>query len=264
MLADSLPGLQVVLSGDCFLFASDLTGRCGCAGDRLGGFVFDGGAVGLLDGAQAGGDSGLAGGDGLAVAAAVGAFGQALAELLDLAEVGFALVGMGGDGKDHGVRGDGVEDEGDRLGLGVRVSQGSDLGFAGLGPGLPGLGSAVSGLLVAGGEHDVGAVDLVAGGAEVLPDRSEFGSAGDAVLHEPGGFGPVRVVAGTGVDAQLRFERRADRAGFDEADQALGEDRWLRASGEPDGQPPGGDVIDGTVLGVGVGDAGSDELLVLG
>ena len=32
------------------------------------------------------------------------------------------------------------------------------------------------------GEHDVGAVDLVAGGAEVLADRAEVGAAGDAVL----------------------------------------------------------------------------------
>ena len=36
-------------------------------------------AVGVFDGSQAGGYPGLAGGDGLAVAAAVGAFGQALA-----------------------------------------------------------------------------------------------------------------------------------------------------------------------------------------
>jgi hypothetical protein len=59
----------------------------------------------VLDGAQADGDAGLAGGDGLAVAPAVGALGQALAELLDLADVGFALVGMGGDGEDGGVCG---------------------------------------------------------------------------------------------------------------------------------------------------------------
>jgi len=32
----------------------------------------------------------------------------------------------------------------------------------------------------------------------------------------------------------------------------------------PDGQPPGGDVIDGAVLGVGVSGARGDELLVLG
>jgi hypothetical protein len=32
------------------------------------------------------------------------------------------------------------------------------------------------------GEQGVGAVDLVAGGAEVLPDRAEVGAAGDAVL----------------------------------------------------------------------------------
>ena len=42
--------------------------------------------VGALDRAQAGGYPGLAGGDGLAVASAVGAFGEVLAELLDLAD----------------------------------------------------------------------------------------------------------------------------------------------------------------------------------
>ena len=76
-----------------------------------------------------------------------------------------------------------------------------------------------------GGEQGVGAVDLVAGGAEVLPDRAEVGAAGDAVLHQPGGLGPVSVGGGAGVDAQLGLQRRADRSGLDEADQALGEDR---------------------------------------
>ena len=64
---------------------------------------------------------------------------------------------------------------------------------------------------------------------------------------EPGGLRLVGVVSGAGVDAQLGLERRADRAGFDEADQALGEVRCLRPGGQPDGQPPGGDVIDGPV-----------------
>ena len=64
------------------------------------GVAFDGHAVGVFDGAQPGGYPGFAGGDGLAVAAAVGAFGQALAELLDFAEVGFAFVGVGGDGEE--------------------------------------------------------------------------------------------------------------------------------------------------------------------
>jgi hypothetical protein len=45
--------------------------------------------VSAFDGAQAGGYPGLAGGDGLAVAQAVGAFGQVLAELLDFADVAF-------------------------------------------------------------------------------------------------------------------------------------------------------------------------------
>jgi hypothetical protein len=56
--------------------------------------------VGLLDGAEPGGDPRLAGGDGLAVASAVGALGQVLAEPLDLADVGLSLVRMSGDGVD--------------------------------------------------------------------------------------------------------------------------------------------------------------------
>ena len=59
--------------------------------------ALDGRAVGVLDGAQPGRDPGLAGGDGLAVAPAVGAFGQALAELLDFADVGVAFAGVRGD-----------------------------------------------------------------------------------------------------------------------------------------------------------------------
>ena len=96
------------------------------------------GPVGLLDGAEPGGDPGLAGGDGLAVAAAVGAFGQALAGLLDLADVGLALVGVRGDGEQGDVGGGGVQDEADRLGLGVAAGQGEDPGAVGLGPGLLG------------------------------------------------------------------------------------------------------------------------------
>ncbi len=82
-------------------------------------------AVGALDGAEAGGYPGLAGGDGLAVAAAVGAFGQALAELLDFADVGFSFVGVRGDGEDGDVRSGGVEDEGDGLAFEVAASQGN-------------------------------------------------------------------------------------------------------------------------------------------
>ena len=50
--------------------------------------------VGVLDGAEAVGYPCLAGGDGLAVASAVGAFGQVLAKLFDLADVCFSLVGV--------------------------------------------------------------------------------------------------------------------------------------------------------------------------
>jgi len=98
---------------------------------------------------------------------------------------------------------------------------------------------------VAGSEHDLGAVDLVAGGAEALAERAEVGAAGYAVLHEPGGLWPVGVVAGAGVNAQLGLEGRADRSGVNEADEGLGEDGWLRAGGQPDGQPAGGEVVDG-------------------
>jgi hypothetical protein len=74
-------------------------------------------------------------------------------------------------------------------------------------------------------EHLVGAVDLVAGGAEVLPDWAEVGAAGDAVFYEPGGLRLVGLGAGAGVDTQLGLQRVADSAGADEADQTVGEDR---------------------------------------
>jgi hypothetical protein len=99
------------------------------------GVALEGHAIGVLDGAEAGGYSGFAGGDGLAVASAVGAFRQALAELLDFADVGLAFVGVLGDG---GGGGGGVQDEADGLGLGIAASQGDDRGSFGLWPGLPG------------------------------------------------------------------------------------------------------------------------------
>ena len=111
------------------------------------GVAFDGHAVGAFDGAQAGSDSGFAGGDGLAVASAVGAFGQALAELLDLADVGLAFVGVGGDGEHGGAGGGGVQDEADGVVLGVAAGQGDDPGAVGLGPGWSGVGKALPGPL---------------------------------------------------------------------------------------------------------------------
>ena len=127
-----------------------------------------------------------------------------------------------------------------------------------------GSGEALPGPLVEFCQHQVGPVELVAGGAEVLADRAEMDAAADAVVHETGGLRVVRVVSRAGVDAQLGLERRADRSGLDEADQALGEDRVLRPGGQPDGQPPGGDVIDGAAPGVGGGGAVVDEPLVQG
>ena len=85
--------------------------------------MLGGGAVGVLDGAQPGGDPGFAGGDGLAVAPAVGVFGQAAAGPLDLADVGLALVGVGGDGEQGDGGGGVVQDEADRLGFGVAAAR---------------------------------------------------------------------------------------------------------------------------------------------
>jgi len=72
--------------------------------------------------AQAGGYPGLAGGDGLAVALAVGAFKQVAAESFDFADVGFLLVGVRGDGEEGGVGGGGIQDEADRLAVGIATS----------------------------------------------------------------------------------------------------------------------------------------------
>ena len=228
------------------------------------GVAFDCRAVGVLDGAEAGSDSRLAGGDGLAVAAAVGGFGEGQGVALDFADVGFAFVGMGGDGEHDCVGRGGVEDEGDGLAFGVAAGQGNRHGLVDFRPIPLGVCSAVPGAVVEAFEQGVGAVELVAGGGEVLADRADVGAAGDAVLQEPTDFGLVGVDAGAGVDAQLGFEGVADGSGFDEADQALGEDRGLGAGGQPDGQPPGGEVVDGAALGVGRGDAVVDEPPVQG
>ena len=73
-----------------------MPGRTECPGGfgrRERGVVFGDCLVCVLDGAQLGGDQGLAGGDGLAVAPTVGAFGQVGAVLFDVADISFALVG---------------------------------------------------------------------------------------------------------------------------------------------------------------------------
>jgi hypothetical protein len=146
----------------------------------------------------------------------------------------------------------------------VPLGQGDDAGAVGFGPGLLGEGEAFPGPVVEPGEHDVGLVDLVAGAAEVLADGAEVGAAADAVIQERGGLGPVGVGAGAGAHAQLHLQRRADHACFGEAGQALGEDVFLRAAGEPEGQSPGGEVVDGAGSAVSGYDAVVDEALVQG
>ena len=195
------------------------------------GVAFDGRAVGVLDGAEAGGYASFAGGDGLAVAAAVGAFGEVLAVAFYFADVGFAFAGVGGEGEDGGAGGGGIQDEADRLAVRVVAGQGDDRGAVDLGPGWRGSCHALPYPLAEVGEHEVGAVDLVAGGAEVLPDRAEAGAAAGAVAVEPGGLEMVRVGAGAGVDAQLGLQLGADGAGAGEAGQAAGEVGVLGAGG---------------------------------
>jgi hypothetical protein len=148
------------------------------------------------------------------------------------------------------------------LGVGVAAGQGEDPGAVYVGPGLLGVDPAVPDPVVELGEDDVGAVDLVAGGGEVLADRAEVGAAVGGIFQQPGGLRLVRVGAGAGVLAELGLKVRVDRAGFDEADQAVGELALLGPGGQPDGQPPGGDVVDDGAAAVGFGDAVGDEPLI--
>jgi len=66
------------------------------------------------------------------------------------------------------------------------------------------------------------------------------------------------------VDAQLRLERRADHSRVNEANEALGEGRFLGPGGQPDGQPPGSDMVDDAAAAVSCRDAVGDETLVQG
>ena len=180
--------------------------------------ALDGRAVGVFDGPQAGGDPGLAGSDGVAVLPTVGPFRQGLAKSFYFADVGFAFGGVRSDGEHDGIRRGRVEDKADRLAFRVAVRQSDGPGAIGLRPGRLGLGTAVSAPVVEAGQHDISAVELIAGHAEILADRAKVGAAGHAVLHEPGGLELIGIIAGAGVDAQLCLERWADCSGLGEVD----------------------------------------------
>ena len=90
-------------------------GGSGWLGRRLEGLALDGRSVGVFDGTQPSGYPGLTGDDGLTVASTVGACAEALAELLDFADLGFAFINVGCYGEDGGG---GIEDE--RYPLAVR------------------------------------------------------------------------------------------------------------------------------------------------
>jgi hypothetical protein len=62
-------------------------------------------------------------------------------------------------------------------------------------------------------------------------DGSEVGSAGGAVLHEPGGLGLVEIGGGASVDAEPGFEVAVDDSGVDEQGQAAGEGWFLGPGG---------------------------------
>src|SRR5579859_157521 len=104
----------------------------------------------------------------------------------------------------HGdVRGGGVQHEGDGLAVRVMAGQGGDSWSADLLLDLLGTAAGTMPGPVAGvGEHEVGAVHLVAGGAEAGPDRAGIGADG-AVAQEAGGLGMVGVAGGASVEAEL-------------------------------------------------------------
>ena len=113
-VAASTPGC--VLDGRSVLLQLHLVvGRVDSLGvfrlDRI--IAFDRGAIGTLYGSKSGGYARFAGGDGLAVASAVGVLRQFRAELLDLADVGLSVAGVGGNGKHRDVGGGGIHDEAD-------------------------------------------------------------------------------------------------------------------------------------------------------
>ena len=149
---------------------------------------------------------------------AVGPFRQGLAKSFYFADVGFAFGGVRSDGEHDGIRRGRVEDKADRLALGVAVRQSNGPGTIGLRPGRLGLRAAVSAPVVEAGQHDISAVELIAGHAEILADRAKVGAAGHEVLHEPGGLELIGIIAGAGVDAQLCLERWADCSGLGEVD----------------------------------------------
>ena len=191
----------------------------------------------------------------------VGAIGKALAEPLDLANMGFSFVGVS-DGVDGDVGSGSIEDETDRLAFWVSARYGDYARAVALWPGFVREDAALPNPLVELGKHHIGPVDLIAGAAEILADRTKVGAPIEAVFQELSGLRLVCVGAGAGVFAQLNPEVRVDRSGFDEADQAVGEVRCLGSGGQPDGQPPGGEMIDDGAPAVSGSDAVIDQALV--
>ena len=171
----------------------------------------------------------LPAGDGLAVAAAVGAVGPVGAGPLDLAGVGFAFAGVGGDGEHGDVSGGGVQDEGDGAGVGVAAGQGGDPGAVGramMSLRVPGRGAG------RGRGRRRARVSARSIWSQAAPKFSRTGlqagvPLGDAVLHQPDGLGAGRrrwperawmaqlVLPARGLTAPARAK----------PDQAAGEDR---------------------------------------
>ena len=131
--------------------------------------------------------------------------------------MGFAFVGVGGDGEQGGI---GVVAS--RMRLTVWLS-----GFRWAGGrrsrARPARGGeAFHGPVVEPGEHHAGLVDLIASAAEILADRAEVGAAADGVFQQPTARDGSVLGAGADAHAQLHLERRADHAGLGETAQASG------------------------------------------
>jgi hypothetical protein len=123
--------------------------------------------VSLMVSVEVGGYPGFPGGDGLVVALAVGVFGESLDEAL-----GFAFVGVGAMANMTALAVGGSRRRVTVWVPGLRLTRATGSGFVDIRPCPFGARSALAGAVVQAFEHGVGAVDLVAGGAEVPADRA--------------------------------------------------------------------------------------------
>ena len=211
--------------------------RSGRLGRPVGGIALDGHPLGALDGAQPGSYAGFAGGDGLAVATAVGAFGEVLAVAFYFADTGAPVPG---DGAAAGARpmpfGDQIQEPGG-LGRLPRVRCGAGPSFGARQPGATGHSSSTqarnpdrveAGARARRSSHRSRPPRMASGVAEVVvagegpgADDADEGVAGQGVGDggqgpdgqvPPAGFGRDRVHEHAGGDGGQVQRAGADRA----------------------------------------------------